>query len=205
MICSACGFENVGGTKFCGECGRSLGAGSGASGAGFDCETRYPRAGAHTPNHLVNKILQSRSALEGERKEVTVLFADVKSSMELAEQMDPEDWSQIMERLFAILSDAVERFEGFVDKFTGDGIMALFGAPIAHEDHAQRACYAALHLRDALRTYSDELRLSRGLDTRSRSTASSILSPTRWRTSHSSSGDGGQRTLRWRAHSAKVR
>jgi class 3 adenylate cyclase len=78
----------------------------------------------------------SRSALEGERKQVTVLFADVKSSMELAEQLDPEEWSHIMQRFFQILSDGVERFDGFVDKFTGDGIMALFGAPIAHEDHA---------------------------------------------------------------------
>src|SRR5262249_35985348 len=98
------------------------------------------------------------------RKQVTVLFADVRGSMEIAERMDPEEWSLIMQRLFQILAAGVQRFEGFVDKFTGDGIMALFGAPIAHEDHAQRACYAALHLRDALRTYADELRLSRGLD-----------------------------------------
>ena len=81
-----------------------------------------------------------------------MLFADVQGSMELAEQLDPEAWSAIMQRFFRILADGVERFEGFVDKFTGDGIMALFGAPIAHEDHAQRACYAALHLRDAVRT-----------------------------------------------------
>jgi len=100
-----------------------------------------------TPKHLADKILTSRAALEGERKQVTVLFADVKGSMDLAEQMDPEVWSEIMQRFFRILADGVERFEGFVDKFTGDGIMALFGAPIAHEDHAQRACYAALHLR----------------------------------------------------------
>jgi class 3 adenylate cyclase len=76
------------------------------------------------------------------------MFADVKGSMEMAERMDPEEWSRIMNRFFQILSDSVERFEGFVDKFTGDGIMALFGAPIAHEDHARRACYAALHVLD---------------------------------------------------------
>jgi adenylate cyclase len=93
-----------------------------------------------------------------------VLFADVKGSMELAEQLDPEEWSGIMQQFFRILSEGVERFEGFVDKFTGDGIMALFGAPIAHEDHAQRACYAALHLVDALRDYAIELRRERGLD-----------------------------------------
>jgi class 3 adenylate cyclase/tetratricopeptide (TPR) repeat protein len=118
----------------------------------------------YTPKHLAEKILTSRAALEGERKQVTVLFADVKGSMELAEQLDPEEWSKIMQRFFQILADGVERFEGFVDKFTGDGIMALFGAPIAHEDHAQRACYAALHLRDELKRYATELRLSRGLD-----------------------------------------
>ncbi|MFZ0887044.1 MAG: adenylate/guanylate cyclase domain-containing protein, partial [Candidatus Binataceae bacterium] len=93
-----------------------------------------------------------------------MLFADVKGSMELAEKLDPEEWSQIMNRFFQILSEGVERFEGFVDKFTGDGIMALFGAPIAHEDHARRACYAALHLVDGLRGYANELRLRRGLN-----------------------------------------
>src|SRR5471032_844309 len=116
------------------------------------------------PKHLADKILQSKSAVEGERKHVTVLFADVQGSMDLAEQMDPEAWSQIMQKFFAILTEGVERFEGFVDKFTGDGIMALFGAPIAHEDHANRACYAALHLRDRLRQYSDELRIERGVN-----------------------------------------
>ena len=89
---------------------------------------------------------------------MTVLFADVKGSMELAEQLDPETWSAIMQRFFTILADGVERFEGFVDKFTGDGIMALFGAPIAHEDHAQRACWAVLHLRDELARYATEVK-----------------------------------------------
>ncbi|HEY2774003.1 MAG TPA: adenylate/guanylate cyclase domain-containing protein [Candidatus Binatia bacterium] len=116
------------------------------------------------PRHLTEKILSSRGGLEGERKQVTVLFADIKGSMDLAEQMDPEAWSEIMQRFFTILAEGVERFEGFVDKFTGDGIMALFGAPIAHEDHARRACYAALHLQDGLRRYANELRLGRGLN-----------------------------------------
>src|SRR5262249_47272522 len=118
----------------------------------------------YTPKYLAEKILRSRSALEGERKQVTVLFADVKGSMDLAERMDPEEWSTIMNRLFQILSAGVGRFEGFVDKFTGDGIMALFGAPIAHEDRAQRACYAARSLRDEIRHYADALRLSHGID-----------------------------------------
>jgi class 3 adenylate cyclase len=122
---------------------------------------RAPRA--YTPRHLADKILQSKSALEGERKQVTVLFADVKGSVELAEGVDPEEWHRIMDRFFQILADGVHRFEGTVNQYTGDGIMALFGAPIAHEDHAQRAGYTALHLRDELRRYSDELRLSRGL------------------------------------------
>jgi class 3 adenylate cyclase len=153
--CAACGRSNPGGQRFCNGCGHRL-ADSAAP------AERDPHA--YTPTHLTAKILQSRAALEGERKQVSVLFADVRGSMELAERMDPEAWARIMERFFTILADGVERFEGFVEKFTGDGIMALFGAPIAHEDHAQRACYAALHLRDALRTYADELRLERAID-----------------------------------------
>jgi class 3 adenylate cyclase len=156
--CAACGTANEPDEKFCGECGASL-----AESYKLKAQSQSP-APRPTPKHLADKILQSKSALSGERKHVTVLFADVKGSMELAERMDPEEWSQIMQRVFRILADGVERFEGFVDKFTGDGIMALFGAPIAHEDHAQRACYAALQLRDAVKAYADELRLSRGLD-----------------------------------------
>ncbi len=124
--------------------------------------TRSPQT--YTPKHLADKILQSKSALEGERKQVTVLFADVKGSMELTAQLDPEQWHEILDRFFQILSDGVHRFEGTVNQYTGDGIMALFGAPIAHEDHAQRACYAALHLRDRLRQYADELRLDPGVN-----------------------------------------
>jgi class 3 adenylate cyclase len=122
---------------------------------------RDPRV--YTPKHLAEKILTQKSAIEGERKQVTVLFADVKGSMDLAEGIDPEEWHRIMDRFFAILSDGVHRFEGTINQFTGDGIMALFGAPIAHEDHAQRACYTALHLITELRRYADELRRSRGL------------------------------------------
>jgi class 3 adenylate cyclase len=115
------------------------------------------------PQHLADKIRSARRTLEGERKQVTVLFADVKGSMELAERMDPEAWSRIMQRFFAILAEGVERFEGFVDKFTGDGIMALFGAPIAHEDHAQRACWTALHLREAVARYATEVKREHGI------------------------------------------
>ncbi len=151
--CASCGTELRPGAKFCDECAAPVGAGE---------AERAPRD--YTPKHLADKILQSKSALEGERKQVTVMFADVKGSMELAAEVDPERWHTILERFFKILSDGVHRFEGTVNQYTGDGIMALFGAPIGHEDHAQRACYAALALRDDLRAYSDELRLAEGLD-----------------------------------------
>src|SRR5437899_2153991 len=179
MKCSGCGHENRDAAKFCEECAAPLGrkcAGCGAElrpVAKFCDECATPVTGAppprsadprsYTPNHLAEKILTSRSALEGERKQMTVLFADVKGSMDLAEQVDPEEWHKILDRFFTILSDGIHRFEGTVNQYTGDGIMALFGAPIAHEDHAQRACYAALHLSDALRGYANELRLTRGL------------------------------------------
>jgi adenylate cyclase len=123
---------------------------------------REPRD--YTPKHLAEKILTSKSALEGERKQVTVLFADVKGSLELAEQVDPEEWHRILNRFFEILADGIHRFEGTVNQYTGDGIMALFGAPITHEDHAHRACYAALHLGDELRRYAEELKRTKGLN-----------------------------------------
>ena len=109
---------------------------------GADRTRAEPRA--YTPNHLAERILRSRSALEGERKQVTVLFADVAGSMELAERVDPEDWHRAARPLLPLLADGVHRFEGTINQYTGDGVMALFGAPLAHEDHAQRACHAAL-------------------------------------------------------------
>jgi adenylate cyclase len=150
--CKACNVELPTGAKFCLECGAKVGA-----------PAPPALASRETPKHLADKIRQSKSAVEGERKQVTVLFADVKGSMELAESLDPEAFSRIMSKFFAILTEGVERFEGFVDKFTGDGIMALFGAPIAHEDHAQRACYAALHLKDEIARYATDLKREHGL------------------------------------------
>jgi len=155
--CPSCGRDNPPGQAFCNGCGQRLGP------SPVERSTeRAPRD--YTPRHLAEKILRSRSALEGERKLVTVLFADVKGSLELAGKLDPEEWHRILDRFFQILTDGVHRFEGTVNQYTGDGIMALFGAPIAHEDHAQRACYAALQLRDALGAYANEVRLSHGLD-----------------------------------------
>jgi class 3 adenylate cyclase/tetratricopeptide (TPR) repeat protein len=101
---------------------------------------------------------------DAERKQVTVLFADVSGSMDLAEQEDPEEWRKIMQRFFSLLAETVTRFEGTVDKFTGDGIMAIFGAPVAHEDHARRACYAALQMLDDVAEYASELRRAKGLN-----------------------------------------
>jgi class 3 adenylate cyclase len=140
--------------RFCLGCGARLGEPPAPA-------DRTPRD--YTPKHLADKILQSKSALEGERKQVTVLFADVKGSMELAEQVDPEEWHRILDRFFQILTEGIHRYEGTISQYTGDGIMALFGAPIAHEDHAQRACYAALRLSDELQRYAGELKREKGL------------------------------------------
>jgi class 3 adenylate cyclase/tetratricopeptide (TPR) repeat protein len=117
----------------------------------------------YTPRHLRDQILQSRSAMEGERKQVSVLFADIQGSMELAAQLDPEQWHRILEGFFAILTEGVHRFEGTVNQYTGDGIMALFGAPIAHEDHAQRACFSALHLQRAITRYAIDVKREHGV------------------------------------------
>jgi class 3 adenylate cyclase/tetratricopeptide (TPR) repeat protein len=118
---------------------------------------------AYTPTYLAEKILTSKSALEGERKQVTVLFADLKGSTELIRDLDPEQARAILDPALHAMMEAVHRYEGTVNQVLGDGIMALFGAPLAHEDHAARACYAALAMQDALRRYADEVRRTHGL------------------------------------------
>jgi class 3 adenylate cyclase/tetratricopeptide (TPR) repeat protein len=115
-----------------------------------------------TPKHLAEKILTSKSALEGERKQVTVLFADLKGSMELLADRDPEEARKILDPVLERMMEAVHRYEGTVNQVMGDGIMALFGAPIAHEDHAVRACYAALRVLDSVKEYAEEVRRSDG-------------------------------------------
>jgi len=117
----------------------------------------------YTPSYLADKLLTSRSALEGERKQVTVLFADLKGSMELLADRDPEEARQLLDPVLERMMDAVHRYEGTVNQVMGDGIMALFGAPLAHEDHAVRACYAALSMQETLRHYAAELRRTQGL------------------------------------------
>ena len=123
---------------------------------------------AYTPPHLRDKIRSTSATLEGERKQVTVLFADIKDSTELIRGLDPEAAQQLLDPALHRMMDAVHRFEGTVNQVLGDGIMALFGAPIAHEDHALRACYAALAMQAAMRTYTDEVRRTRGLELRMR-------------------------------------
>src|SRR5262245_8419202 len=181
MRCPVCSFDNRAGARFCGQCGQPLGgvvecpscAAQNPAGQKHcdSCGRSLARAvepavrdlRAYTPAHLRERILTSRSALEGERKQVTVLFADVQGSMDIAESVDAEEWHRILDRFFTILADGIHRFEGTINQFTGDGVMALFGAPVAHEDHAQRACHAALALSESLARYSTELRRTRGL------------------------------------------
>jgi class 3 adenylate cyclase len=118
---------------------------------------------SYTPNHLAEKILASKRALEGERKQVTVLFADLKSSLELLADRDPEEARQLLDPVLMLMMDTVHRYEGTVNQVMGDGIMALFGAPIAHEDHALRACYAALAMQEAIRRHSEGVRRGHGI------------------------------------------
>src|SRR5262249_22204158 len=123
---------------------------------------------AYTPPYLAEKILTSRSVLAGERKQVTVLFADLKDSTELIRGLDPEAAQQLLDPAIHCMMDAVHRFEGTVNQVLGDGIMALFGAPLAHEDHALRACYAALAMQAAMGSTTDDVRRSQGLELRMR-------------------------------------
>jgi class 3 adenylate cyclase/tetratricopeptide (TPR) repeat protein/DNA-binding IscR family transcriptional regulator len=153
VSCSFCRHENPAGARFCNNCGAPLAT-----------STITPEPRSYTPRHLADKILASRSALRGERKLVTILFADVVRSMELAERVDPEEWHRLLDRLFRVLAGGVHRYEGTINQYTGDGIMALFGAPIAHEDHAQRACAAALDMARELGALAADVRRESGLE-----------------------------------------
>src|SRR5262245_39530452 len=153
--CRECGARNAPAQKFCGECGARLEPGASSR------EALSPDA--YTPKHLAEKILTSKTALEGERKQVTVLFADLKGSMELLADRDPEAARMLLDSVVALMMEAVHRFEGLVNEARGDGIMALFGAPLAHEDHAIRACYAALRMQEAVKRHADDVRRREGV------------------------------------------
>ena len=158
LVCPSCGAKIPTAKKFCGECGYQLTQPPEASRVDYSAPQSY------TPKHLAEKILTSRSTIEGERKLVTVMFADVAGFTALSEKLDPEDVHRIMDGCCRILVDEIHRFEGTVGEFRGDGVMALFGAPIAHEDHAQRACHAALAIQQALVPYGEEINRSYGID-----------------------------------------
>lgn len=157
--CPACDETNRPGAKFCRKCGQELRGTVAAPPATTD----FASLESYTPKHLAERILTSRAALEGERKQVTVLFADLKGSMELLAHRDPEEARKILDPVLEHMMEAVHRYEGTVNQVMGDGIMALFGAPIAHEDHAVRACYAALRMQESVQRFAAGVRRSHGV------------------------------------------
>jgi class 3 adenylate cyclase len=156
LRCTSCRFLNEPGDEFCGGCGVSLLI------AGPTLEPQFTSPESYTPKHLAEKILTSKAALEGERKQVTVLFADMKGSMELLADRDPEEGRRLLDPVLELMMEAVHRYEGTVNQVMGDGIMALFGAPLAHEDHAVRACYSALRMQESVRRYAAEAKRAHG-------------------------------------------
>ena len=159
-MCPSCGGANSPEQKFCGQCGTKLSTDT--------ARARLPSPDSYTPKHLAEKILTLKSALEGERKQVTVLFADLKGSMELLADRDPEEAREILDPVLERMMEAVHHYEGTVNQVMGDGIMALFGAPLAHEDHAVRACYAALRMQRAVTRYAERVRRVHGVAVRIR-------------------------------------
>jgi class 3 adenylate cyclase/tetratricopeptide (TPR) repeat protein len=164
--CPKCGEPNRQGAKFCRNCGQLINY---TAATAPPTVPGVPSPETYVPRHLAEKILASRQSLEGERKEVTVLFADIRGSTRLLEGLDPEDAQKLIDPILRVMMDAVHRYEGTVNQVLGDGIMALFGAPLAHEDHAVRACYAALAMQEEMRRYrrklgqSEELGLQIGI------------------------------------------
>jgi class 3 adenylate cyclase len=158
LACPSCGHACEPDSVFCDECGHSL------AGDREAAHIDYDEPHSYTPKHLADKILTTRSSIEGERKLVTVLFADVANFTSISEKLDPEEAHQIMDGCFKILMDEIHKYEGTINQFTGDGVMALFGAPIAHEDHAQRACYAGLSIQKTMREYVDRIKKDKGVE-----------------------------------------
>jgi class 3 adenylate cyclase/tetratricopeptide (TPR) repeat protein len=174
-ICPACKSPIAPTAKFCSECGQALAAAAPASAPAAvtppTAEAAAPRFAspdAYTPKHLVEKILTSRSVIEGERKQVTVLFADVSGFTAMSERLDPEDVHAIMDRAFEVILEGVHQHEGTINQFLGDGVMALFGAPLAHEDHAHRALRAALAVQEKLEPLRQDVRQVHGVEFRVR-------------------------------------
>jgi len=151
-ICSQCGFDNPPGFDFCGKCGQILAEPK------AHAPVDYSQPLSYIPKNLADKILSARSSMEGERKQVTVLFADVKGFTSISEKLDPENVRNLISECLVFFTEEVHRYEGTIAQFLGDGVMALFGAPIAHEDAPQRALYAALAIRDRLRRYAEKLK-----------------------------------------------
>jgi class 3 adenylate cyclase/tetratricopeptide (TPR) repeat protein len=158
VVCPTCQEANRAGAKFCRKCGHGFDAARAVS------SPQSPPPISYTPKYLAERILTSKAAIEGERKYVTVLFADLKGSMELLADRDPEEARRILDPVIELMMDAIHRYEGTVNQVMGDGIMALFGAPIAHEDHAVRACYAALRMQESAGRYADGFRRSHGVE-----------------------------------------
>jgi hypothetical protein len=191
VICPCCHHENVPRAKFCEECAAPLGRNCGGCGAQLSPTAKFcPECGqpatgaapaeaharrdipapsrfvshtAYTPRHLADKILMSRSAIEGERKQVTVLFADLRGSMELIAERDPEEARSILDPVLQLMMQAVHYYEGTISLVTGDGIVAIFGAPVAHEDHGVRACYAALRMQGSVQRHAEEVHRTQGI------------------------------------------
>lgn len=158
LVCLECGKEIPSDSKYCLECGHDLRTLRTAPRLDYDQPHSY------TPKHLADKILTGRSSIEGERKLVTILFADVAGSTAMFEKLDPEVVHQVMDGCFRLLMDDIHRYEGTVNQFRGDGLMALFGAPISHEDHAQRACHAALAIQKSLGPYAERFKREYGAE-----------------------------------------
>jgi len=183
MKCPECQFDNREEAKFCSECGCEFEIECPDCAAKIRAESKfcdecgydlrqpkeapsidYSEPQSYTPKFLADKILTTRTSFEGERKLVTVLFADVANFTSMTEKLDPEDVHQIMDGCFKILMDEIHHYEGTINQFTGDGVMALFGAPLAHEDHAQRACYASLSIQSALENYTEKIKENHDVD-----------------------------------------
>ncbi|MGH8066262.1 MAG: adenylate/guanylate cyclase domain-containing protein [Candidatus Entotheonellia bacterium] len=156
--CSQCGADMLPRVKFCGECGTPLSGQPAAPPA-----PQLQPSVSYTPGHLVEEVLTFKTALEGERKQVTVLFADLKGSMELLADRDPKEARQLLDPVLERMMVTVHRNEGTVNSVMGDGIMALFGEPIAHEDHAVRACYAVLAVQASVKPYAGAVQCTKGV------------------------------------------